>query len=158
MSHMQLAFLATVVSPKVASAAAQRALECLASKDISTADLEDYLPAEEPSNGKAEAAVAAASQPAAEEVAGAEPPAASEPASQAGPAQAEGKAEDAKHEAPVKDEPVDQEGHAAGAAAAPVSNGEPAYASPPRADSLPCRPCNHSDGSGSHYSLALRCV
>ena len=137
MPRMQLAFLATVISPKVASAAAQRALECLASEDVRTADLKDYLPTEEPSNGKS-GAVVVASQPAAAagEVAGSELGAASEPASQAGPAQVEGKDEDVKHETPVKDEPMDQQGHAAGAPAAPVSHGESEYALPPCAGPL----------------------
>ena len=129
---MQLAFLATVVSPKVASAAAQRALEFLASEDASTADLEDYLPPEEPSNGVSDTAAvseptAAAAAPlqsgaTAEEAAVSEPPAASEPASQAVPAQAVVNAKD------VKRDSTDQQGDAADSAA-PVSNGEPSYAS-----------------------------
>ena len=128
---MQLAFLATVVSPKVASAAAQRALEFLASEDASTAALEDYLPPEEPSNGMPDAAAGSASEPAsaaseskatAEEAAVSEPPAASEPASQAVPAQARVNTKD------VKRDSTDQQGDAADSAA-PVSNGKPSYAS-----------------------------
>ena len=118
---MQLAFLSTMVSPKVASAAAQRALEALASEDISTADLEDYLPMEEPINGKSEAAAAA------EEGATPEPPAALEPASQAAPAQAVAKAEDAENANHVKDEPMHEHDEAGDASAAAPSNGAPAH-------------------------------
>ena len=77
--HVQLAFLASIVSPKVASAAAQRALDVLASEDIITADLDDYLPKEETSNGSAEQA-ASLSPPAASESAS-KAPAESKPAS-----------------------------------------------------------------------------
>jgi len=69
--HVQLAFLASIVSPKVASAAAQSALEVLASEDIIAADLDNYLPKEEASNGSAEQAASLL------------PPAASESASKA---------------------------------------------------------------------------
>ena len=44
----QVAFLASVVSPKVAAAAAQRALEVLASQDVSTVAEDDYLAPESP--------------------------------------------------------------------------------------------------------------
>ena len=45
---VQVAFLASVVSPKVAAAAAQRALEVLASEDVSTVAEDDYLAPESP--------------------------------------------------------------------------------------------------------------
>ena len=132
---MQLAFLSTMISPKVASAAAQRALEVLASEDVSTADHEDYLPMEEPTNGKSEAAaaaepVAAAAAAAAAEVATPEPPAASEPASQAAPAEAVAKAEDARNEDLVKDELMHEHKDAADASTAAPRNGAPAHPLP----------------------------
>ena len=45
---MQVAFLASVVSPKVAAAAAQKALEVLASAEVSTVTENDYLAPESP--------------------------------------------------------------------------------------------------------------
>ena len=50
---MQVAFLASVVSPKVAAAAAQRALEVLASEEVSTVAEEDYLAPEPPTPAEA---------------------------------------------------------------------------------------------------------
>ena len=53
---MQVAFLASVVSPKVAAAAAQRALEVLASEDVNAAMTDGYidLGEETPANGSVE--------------------------------------------------------------------------------------------------------
>ena len=139
---MQLAFLSTMVSPKVASAAAQRALEALASEDISTADLEDYLPMEEPINGKLEAAAPEPAEPvaaaAAEEGATPEPPAALEPASHAAPAQAVAKADGAENANRVKDEPMHEHDEAGDASAAARSNGAPAHPFTP-CENLLCR-------------------
>jgi hypothetical protein len=55
-----VAFLSSVVSPKVAAAAAQRALEVLASEDVSAALIGDYIGLEEgtPANGSTEAVAA----------------------------------------------------------------------------------------------------
>ena len=124
--RMQLAFLASVVSPKVASAAAQKALEVLASEDISTAGLEDYLSMEETSSSTS--AAAAASDPAAAAAAGGRstaegPPSASELAPQAAGAKGDVKAENGRDEVSVKLEALDQQNSAAGAPAAVTSNG-----------------------------------
>ena len=125
--RIQLAFLASVVSPKVASAAAQKALEVLASEDISTAGLEDYLSMEEPSSSTS--AAAAASDPAAAAAgksAAEGPPLASESALQAAGAEGDVKAENGCGEVSVKFKALDQQNSAAGAPAPTTSNGRPA--------------------------------
>ena len=55
-----MAFLSSVVSPKVAAAAAQRALEVLASEDVNAAMTDDYISLGEgtPANGSVEAVAA----------------------------------------------------------------------------------------------------
>lgn len=119
---MQLAFLASIVSPKVASAAAQRALEVLASEDIIAADVDNYLPKEEASNGSAEQA-ASLLPPAASESAS-KAPAESKPASVAHLLDGEVKAVEHEEEkanaiGAVKAEVMQQHDSIAASAAAP---------------------------------------
>ena len=104
---VQVAFLASVVSPKVAAAAAQRALEVLASEDVSTVAEDEYLAPESPTPAETGSI---------DECTDAEAPA----DTKEGSAKAEGQADIV-----MKDEAMHDAAPASASAAPPSANGAP---------------------------------